>query len=162
MADNSPGGIAGLVLRFALRLLQFVLALTVCGLYGQDLRNAAAAGVYSDSKWIYAVVVGSISAVTCVVYALPIVTSHLFFAWDALLWILWVAVFGVFGKLYIHEDPEVVNPKDGHGPGVQRMKNAVWVDLVNMLLWFITAVIGVVIFFLGRRAKTLHTGRSKV
>jgi hypothetical protein len=44
------------------------------------------------------------------------------------------------------------------------MKNAVWVDLANMLLWFITAVWGTVAFFLHRRSggRTLHTGRAKV
>lgn len=35
-----------------LRFLQFVLAITVCGLYGVDLHNAAVAGVYADSKWV--------------------------------------------------------------------------------------------------------------
>jgi hypothetical protein len=35
-----------------LRFVQFVLALTVCGLYGVDLRNAAEQGKYADSKWV--------------------------------------------------------------------------------------------------------------
>jgi hypothetical protein len=35
-----------------LRFVQFVLAITVCGLYGVDLHNAAVAGVYADSKWV--------------------------------------------------------------------------------------------------------------
>lgn len=55
-----------------------------------------------------------------------------------------MAVFGVFGKIYIH-----AKPVDG---GVKRMKNAVWVDLVNMLLWLVTAVVGVVAFFMMRYA----------
>lgn len=48
------------------------------------------------------------------------------------------------------------------GGGVGRMKNAVWVDLVNMLLWFVTAVWGTVAFFRSRNSRTLHTGRAKV
>jgi len=43
-----------------------------------------------------------------------------------------------------------------------RMKNAVWVDLVNMLLWLVTAVMGVVVFFMMRSGRTLFTGRGKV
>lgn len=69
--------------------------------------------------------------------------------------ILWVAVFGVFGRLYIHADPKGAS-------GVQRMKNAVWIDLVNMLLWFISAIYGAVLFFRLRGHKSLHTGRATV
>lgn len=67
--------------------------------------------------------------------------------------ILWAAVFGIFGQLYIHENPE------GDG-GVKRMKNAVWIDLVNMLLWLVTAVMGVVVFLMMRGGRSLHTGRA--
>ena len=43
------------------------------------------------------------------------------------LFILWIALFGLFGNMYIKEKAE-------GDSGVQRMKNAVWVDLVNALL----------------------------
>jgi hypothetical protein len=36
------------VLRFA----QFVLGITVCGLYGTDLHNASSQGKYQDSRWV--------------------------------------------------------------------------------------------------------------
>ena len=68
--------------------------------------------------------------------------------------ILWVAVFGVFGKLYIDEEPDRL--------GIQRMRNAVWVDLINMLLWFISTVYGVTMFIRNRKHATLHTGRATV
>ena len=69
--------------------------------------------------------------------------------------ILWTAVFGVFGKLYIHTN--------AHGDGdTKRMKNAVWVDLVNMLLWLVTAVLATVAFFSLRGSRSLHTGRAAV
>ena len=64
--------------------------------------------------------------------------------------ILWTAVFGIFGKLYIHEHAE------GDG-GIKRMKNAVWIDLVNMLLWLISAVMASVLFFTMRGGKSLHS-----
>jgi len=55
--------------------------------------------------------------------------SRVPFAWmvDTTLFILWIALFGLFGNMYIKEKAEGDN-------GVQRMKNAVWVDLVNALL----------------------------
>ncbi|KAF2834978.1 hypothetical protein M501DRAFT_943109 [Patellaria atrata CBS 101060] len=152
---NSYGGTAQLVFRIFLRFFQFVLAITVAGLYGTDLNNARKVDAYTDSKWLYAVIVAAMSAITTLFYGLPIVRSWLFFIWDAILFILWVAVFGIFGKMYIDEDPE------GNG-GIQRMKNAVWVDLVNMLMWFVTAVYGAFAFFSIKRGRTLHTGRATV
>lgn len=60
---------------------------------------------------------------------------------------------GIFGKMYIHEKPE-------GDKGVKRMKNAVWVDLVNLLLWFVSGVFLVGWFFLGRGKRSMHTGRA--
>lgn len=65
-------------------------------------------------------------------------------------------MFGVFGKLFIKLDNWT------GGSDISRMKNAVWVDLINMLLWFVTAVLGVVLFFKYRGNKSLHTGRATV
>jgi hypothetical protein len=51
---------------------------------------------------VYAVVVGGISAVTCVLYLVPFILRIAgIFApvWDFILFILWIAVFGVFGRV---------------------------------------------------------------
>lgn len=69
--------------------------------------------------------------------------------------ILWVAVFGLFGKLYIKQNAH-------HDSSVQNMKNAVWVDLTNMLLWLLSAAYGAVLFFRHRSHKSLFTGRADV
>lgn len=96
---DGSGGFAGGLIRLVLRFFQFVLALTVAGLYGvvclvsscsalptsdpsQDLQKAS----YADGKWVYAEVVAGLSAVTCLVYAgLFFLPSEKLFAWD---WIL--------------------------------------------------------------------------
>lgn len=71
--------------------------------------------------------------------------------------ILWTALFGIFGKMYIPAQPTP------HQDGIIRMKNAVWVDLVNMILWFITAIYATLIWFRNRGGrKSLHTGRANV
>lgn len=47
-------------------------------------------------------VVGSISAVTCVVYFVPFIlriAGVVVAIWDFILFILWIALFGVFGKV---------------------------------------------------------------
>lgn len=107
----------------------------------------------------FATAIGVLSAITALIYAvLPIIirsfTSAILFAWDIVLFILWVAVFGLFGSMYIGANP------NGDG-GVQRMKNAVWIDLINMLLWFISAIVGAIGFWRWKKGdRTLHTGRA--
>ncbi|KAI5361929.1 hypothetical protein Slin15195_G055790 [Septoria linicola] len=150
---RAPGAIVRIVLRF----LQFVMALTVAGLYGVDLQRGRSAGVPADGKWVFAEVMAGMSAVTVLVYAATYALDfhHFCFPWDWILFILWTALFGLFGKIYIPANPT----PEQHGQ--QRMKHAVWVDLVNMLLWLITAAWLTVLFFT-RNRRTLHTGRAHV
>jgi hypothetical protein len=84
--ENGAHGKTGAMLRIFLRLLQFALALTVAGMYGVDLNNARLNGDVMDPRWIFAVVVAGIAALTCLAYGvLTCILSHFFFAWD---WIL--------------------------------------------------------------------------
>ena len=53
---------------------------------------------------IFAVVVGAMSAVTCVIYFIPFIlrVGGIFIAgWNFILFILWIAVFGVFGRVRV-------------------------------------------------------------
>jgi H+/Cl- antiporter ClcA len=105
---------------------------------------------------VYAEVVASISAVTALVYMIPFVSRiPLLFIWDTLLFILWIALFGVFGHLYIHANAQ-------GDSGITRMKNAVWVDLVNALLWLGSAVGMLVYWVTHRGGRTRFTGRAAV
>lgn len=79
----------------------------------------------------------------------------LVWVWDVIVFILWIVAFGIFGAMYINEDPE------GDG-GVQRMKNAVWVLLTNALLWLICAAAMAVYWLRHRERHTRFTGRAKV
>jgi len=138
------------------RFIQLILALAVCGLYGVDLSAANKQHKYSDGKWIYAEIVGSFSAVTAVLYLIPFFSRiPLLFIWDTLLFILWIALFGLFGNMYIKENAE-------GDKGIQRMKNAVWVDLVNALLWLVSAVGMLVFWFKHRNNRSQFTGRATV
>lgn len=150
------------ILRLALRFLQFVLGIAVIGLYAQDLRRAGAAGVGADSRWVYAVVVGTLSSIVAIPYLLPKWdVRRVLWPADWVLFVLWIALFGVFARLYVHEDAEDLGNGHGDGPGITRMKNAVWVDLTNALLWLASAVWGTMLFFFAKR-RTLHTGRADV
>jgi hypothetical protein len=145
------------ILTSVLRALQIIFAFTVVGLYGTDLDSARKAGVYADGRWVYAVVLGVMSAVTAIVYLVPLVVRRLtfLFAWDWIIFFLWIVLFGIFGKLYIHEDAE-------GNSGIQRMKNAVWIVLINMLLWFVSALTMTFIWWKERHSKTVFTGRATV
>jgi len=152
----SPTNIVNLVLRF----LQLIFAIAVIGLYAQDLNKARKEKKYSDGKWVFATVVGSFSAVTALIFMIiPILISYwtvaILFAWDLILFILWCAVFGLFGSMYIHANAQMDS-------GVQRMKNAVWIDLICLLLWFITGLLGAIGFWRGKNNRSLHTGRARV
>jgi len=142
------------ILHSIFRFFQLVLALTVCGLYGVDLHKANKEHKYSDGKWVFAEVVASLSAVTALLYIIPFASRIPFaFIWDTILFILWISLFGLFGKMYIHERPE-------GDSGVQRMKNAVWIDLVNAILWLVSAV-GMGVYFVTKGRRSTWTGRAK-
>ncbi|KAK7432866.1 hypothetical protein QQZ08_000729 [Neonectria magnoliae] len=146
------------VLFSVLHLFCFALALATCGLYGTDLHHASQQGKYSDSKWVYAVVVGALSAVTCVLYFIPFVlrVAGVFAAiWNTILFVMWIALFGIFGKMYINENFEGDN-------GIKRMKNAVWVDLASALLWLIAALASFGYWWRHRDTRSRFTGRAHV
>lgn len=159
------------ILNLVLRSLQLIVALVVIGLYGVDLHRAQREEKYSDGKWVhsstplsipseftrltlivqvYAVVVGSMAAVSALVFGLMGIfmqyrTVALLFAWDWIMMILWAALSGVFGSMYLNEKVEMEY-------GIHRMKVAVGFDLTGMVLWFISAVFGTWFFFAERRA----------
>ncbi|KAF4770335.1 hypothetical protein HAV15_013021 [Penicillium sp. str.  len=110
------GGICGLVCRAALRTLQFVLAVTVAGIYGVDLAHATKTNQHANAEWVYAEFVAALSAITCILHCFVTVTRVGWSAWDGVLFVLWLA---------------------------QRMRVAVWLDLISMLLWFATTVLGI-------------------
>ncbi|POS82499.1 hypothetical protein EPUL_006345 [Erysiphe pulchra] len=133
------------------RTIQLILALTVCGLYGVNISNHER----WQSRWLFAEVVAGLSAITALLYAIPIISRIPFvFVWDTILFLLWIAVFGVFGQMYINTDPQ-------GDSSIQRMKNAVWIDLANAICWLISAI-GMAIFWHWRKRKSTYTGRAIV
>jgi H+/Cl- antiporter ClcA len=145
-------------------------------MYAVDLQKARKADRYSDGKWVrssgsiapelvrltyllqvYAVAVGSIGAITAIVYSLAsmVLTYHtvaILFAWDFVLVVLWAAVSGIFGTMYMHEKVEMDS-------GIKRMKTAVGFDLAGLVLWFITFCMGLW-WFISHRKEAKHSSRS--
>ncbi|KAI0447188.1 hypothetical protein F4803DRAFT_546404 [Xylaria telfairii] len=139
-----------------LHIVQFILSIVVIGLYGTDVDHARKAGIYADGKWVYAVVVASISAVTNLLYIIPAILRLVVVpVWSFTLFLLWIILFGMFADMYIREDPE-------GNSDIQRMKNAVWVVLTNSLLWFIGTVAATWSWWFHRKRNTRFTGRAKL
>ncbi|KAI0506189.1 hypothetical protein F5B22DRAFT_625093 [Xylaria bambusicola] len=139
-----------------LHFILFVLALAVIGLYGTDVDRARKHGVDADGKWVFALVVASLSALTTAIYLIPsIFRSVVVPIWSFIIFVLWIAVFGLFGSMYIHEDPE-------GNIDIQRMKNAVWVDLANALLWLIATGAALGYWIYHRNRNTRFTGRAQL
>ena len=84
-ASGSQGGLVFFIIHTFIRFFQFVLALTVLGLYGQDINATRKAGFGADSRWVFAEVVGALAALTALVYMVPLVKSYLAFGWDFVL-----------------------------------------------------------------------------
>jgi hypothetical protein len=135
--------------RILFRLCQFVMGLVVIGLYAQDLDKARRAHKYADPKWVYAVFCGALASLCSLVFMLPLLKSWFFFFLDWLVAFLFLVLFGMFGNMYLREKPE-------GNKGIIRMKNAVWIDLANLLLWTISGAYGTFIFFKHRKERTQY------
>jgi hypothetical protein len=60
--------------------------------------------------------------------------------WDFVIFIWWVALFGVFGEIYLGGE------SSGEGDfttSMPRMKTAVWFNFLNMILWCTTTLNGI-------------------
>ncbi|KAL6711507.1 hypothetical protein ACN47E_004441 [Coniothyrium glycines] len=143
------------LLRIILRFVQFIFGIAIIGIYAQDLDAARKARAYVDSKWVWAVVCGTLGALVSLVFMLPLVKAWFFFYVDAFVWLCYLIAFGIFGRMFIPEHAE-------GNKGIERMKAGVWVLLTNMFLWLLSACIGGWIFWRERKARTTHTGRANV
>ena len=135
------GGICGLITSTAFRTLQFVLAAIIAALYGVDLAQSTKTSTHASSEWIYAEVVASLSAITCIIHCFCTVTRVGWCTWDFVLFVLWMAQTGVFGNIYI--SPSVEKNYERETSSLKRMRAGVWISLVCMVLWLGTFVLAV-------------------
>ncbi|KAK6066459.1 hypothetical protein SCUP515_10645 [Seiridium cupressi] len=137
------------VARWIARGIQLIFALIVVGLYGHRVDQDRKAGNTQSAAWMYATVVASMSCITCVIYSIPFAPVHRLWVVDSVLSVLWLAVFGVFANIFL----KLEGGTEFEGTSVRIMKVAVWLDLVNCLLWLATCAYGVFRTFLGKKAK---------
>lgn len=140
--------------RLVVRGLQFVLGIVIVGLYGHRVDKS---GLSPD--WTFGLVVAALSCVTAVVFAVAapfgavanrFKTARLF-SWDLTLFLLWIVVFGIFAGIFLHRDSD--DSYKGSNTAVE--KGAVWVDLVNAILWLVSGVYGFIKTFMSGKVDTL-------
>lgn len=150
--------------RWVVRGLQFVLGLVIVGLYGHRVdkqhRDAQEnGGSHFSPEWVFGLIVAGLSSITAVVFAVAAPfgavsnrckTSRLF-SWDLTLFLLWIVVFGIFGGIFLHRDSD--DSYKGSNTTVE--KSAVWVDLVNAILWLTSGIYGLVKTFMSGKVDTL-------
>ncbi|KAL9619416.1 MAG: hypothetical protein Q9160_005927 [Pyrenula sp. 1 TL-2023] len=117
-----------------IRLLEFVLGLTVLGSYASDLQHPPKD--FKDGKWVFATITATLSVFAAVIHGfMPFVdalSTSAYVVWDLIVSILFWAVFGSFAKMYLHQ-------KDS-----KRMSNIIWIDLICAMLWLASAFGGLV------------------
>ncbi|KAI9045329.1 uncharacterized protein KD926_008755 [Aspergillus affinis] len=120
-------------LGLALHAVQLIFGIAVLALYSSDIHNAHERGDSASPEWVFAVVtafLGCVTAMTLLVYVAFLKQRSVggkagillgLFAWQALGVILWLVVFGIFAGKFL-------------GTEKKKMRRAVWVDLVCLVL----------------------------
>ncbi|KAH0098649.1 hypothetical protein KCU60_g10591, partial [Aureobasidium melanogenum] len=82
----------------AFRAIQTLLTLTTLVLYATALAKHPEA----PSSYIYAMICSTTTLLTLFIYSLPQFPTIRFFLWDFVLAVLWAALAGVFGMIYLN------------------------------------------------------------
>ena len=139
--------------RLVVRGLQFLMGIVIVGIYGNRVSDSL------SPEWVYGLVVGGLSCATAVAFAVAApfgavssrCKTHRLFSWDLTLFLLWIVVFGIFAGIFLHRDDD--DPYKGSSTTVE--KAAVWIDLVNAILWLISGTYGFIKTFLGGKIDSV-------
>ncbi|KXG49883.1 uncharacterized protein PGRI_058510 [Penicillium griseofulvum] len=163
------------------RFLQFVFGLTVIGLYGKDVHHDHSEKHIWHSKWVYALVTAFLATVTAAIHLiLPFVMRKAKsgagpalllpqFAWEFVVTVLWLTLFGIFGKMYIGVHPvegsgakvDAAIAELGDASKINRMRHAVWIDIINLGFWVMTASWVLVRWLKSRRSAASDVDAEK-
>jgi hypothetical protein len=129
----------------AIRVLQLIFALAAGISYAVELSRGN-----SSSEYVYSQVVFGMTLIMLIVDATTLRSYRLSFIVESVLCILWLALFGTFYTIFFVsgaiEDPE------NSVADKPRMKAAVWIDLINFLLWTASALFSTAMCCSGTKA----------
>lgn len=131
---NLNGG-HGLVVRTAFRTGQFVFAIVAMGLYGADLAYFSRTNQEAPSTWLFAEVLVAFSVLLCAAHCILTIKHLMWTILDSFLFLMWLVLAVLAGQAaFGGEDVQGINPKNTH------IMAALWIDLINMVLWLATLV----------------------
>lgn len=168
---ESKGSKLAFMLSTTLRFLQFVFGLTVIGLYGRDVHHDHSHNHETHSQWVYALVAAFLATTTALVSLVKLFIMRKLkaasnpalllpqFVWEFVLCVLWLALFGVFGKMYIG-----VHPKEDAADAskINRMRHAVWIDVINLGFWVISASWVLVRWLKSRKGAAVDVEKGEI
>ncbi|TWU72832.1 hypothetical protein ED733_001939 [Metarhizium rileyi] len=151
--------------RLVLRGVQLIAAIIICGFYGNRINVEQKDHQKIGMVWVYAVTIAGLSGVTAIFFAaaasagsIPVIGSRLkllkayrAYPWDAFLFVAWMSVFGTFAHLFLKRKAD----DKYRGSNTAAMKIALWIDLTNAVLWFLSALYGWFKAFAARKADRL-------
>lgn len=124
-----------------IRACQFILGVAVVGLYAMDVVKKG----NLNPKWLFAIGIGGFSALVTAIFIGLRACSHWHYSKKPgrqLLWrvigevfmvVLWAAVAGIFGMMYIGHQGEKETKTD-----TSRMRIATYFDFLNLAFWVIS------------------------
>ncbi|KAK7184555.1 hypothetical protein DPSP01_009042 [Paraphaeosphaeria sporulosa] len=118
------------------RVIQFAFALGSGISYAIELSHE-----HTSSEFIFAQLEFAITIITQIIDAFTLRSYRLTFLVESTICVLWLALFGVFYQIYPNGE-ELQSQYDDMTLG--RAKTAVWLDLINSLLWLGSAVFSTV------------------
>ena len=134
------GGSTGIYARATLRTLQFCSAIITIGIYGSSLHQRSQASNPITNE-IYALVVGLLSVFTLGFHCLFTIKRVPFVLWDFAICVLWAALAGVYGTIYLRGGDLAQEDRVG---SLDAMKVGVAFDLLSMVLWLLSSLQGCV------------------
>ncbi|KAJ4331688.1 hypothetical protein N0V87_008968 [Didymella glomerata] len=121
--------------RLSVRVLQLIFALASGISYAMELRHGNGHGEASGS-FVFSQVAFGATILTLIINGATVRYYRLSWMVDWILTVFWFALFAVFYEVYFGGD--MIPAYDGVNMG--RMERAVWCDLINALLWFVSAL----------------------
>ncbi|KAH6875969.1 hypothetical protein BKA58DRAFT_132391 [Alternaria rosae] len=131
--------------RLSIRIFQLAFALASGISYALELSHATS---ISKTDFIFAQVVFGLTLLVLVIDSATVRNYRVTWIPEWILAVLWIASFGLFYAIYLSGDIE----QGYQNVDVERMKRAVWCDLINALLWMGSALFSSVMCCSGIKA----------
>lgn len=148
--------------QLGIRVMQFVFALASGISYAIELSHN------NSSGFIYSQVVFGLTLIMLIIEAITLRSYRLVFLFESIICILWLALFGTFYSIYFGKGTNV--EPEYAGVNMNRMRNALWLNLINFLLWMASASFSTVMCCSGTKAmirgkwrnmKTKRNGKNR-